>query len=250
MEGCRRRSGLSTVPRAKQVSRQHQPSASQFANCESIPDHGRPALHPPVRALEETREPDRAPAGQARLHPEAQRADLPRLPTERAATPDLPRRQHTGRAPATRRLAEVGQALPPRAIRQAHAPNHRAALKSRGSADPSPLQRPRRAGQHPNPPDRPARLRLPLTRGSHRPRDAVTRWPLPTPPRPVTPPTDRSVGSKMGLARKPAGPYALELSRLGTERRACRVPVRVAYATRTSYRSVTSAARPASAWEL
>ena len=52
----------------------------------------------PVRALEEAREPDRAPASQARLHPEAQHADLPRLPAQRAAPRDLPRRLGRGRA--------------------------------------------------------------------------------------------------------------------------------------------------------
>jgi hypothetical protein len=58
------------------------------------------------------------------------------------------------------------------------------------------IQRPGRAGQHPDPADHTTRLRLPLPRSRDRTRDAVTRRALPTPTRPVTPPTDPSVGSK------------------------------------------------------
>jgi hypothetical protein len=38
--------------------------------------------------------------------------------------------------------------------------------------------------QHPDPTDHPPRVRLPLTLGRHRTRNALTRRPLPTPPRP------------------------------------------------------------------
>ncbi len=44
----------------------------------------------PLRALEEPREPDLPPAGQARSDRADQPAALPRLPAERAAAPDLP----------------------------------------------------------------------------------------------------------------------------------------------------------------
>ena len=92
-------------------------------------------------------------------------------------------------ARAARRVAEVGPAMPARAVRQARPPDHRAARQGRGGDHQQALQRPRRAGQHPDPADHPPRVRLPLTLGRHRPRDALTRRPLPTPTRPVTPPT-------------------------------------------------------------
>src|ERR1019366_2429626 len=60
---------------------------------------------------------------------------------------------------------------------------------------------PRRADQHPNPPDHPPRVRLPLPRRRHSTRDALTRRPLPTPTRTVTPPTVASVGSHFWAPR-------------------------------------------------
>ena len=85
----------------------------------------------------------------------------------------------------------VGQAMSPATVPQARAPNHRAALKGRGCLYEQLVQRARGAGQHPDPPDHAARLRLPLTRRRHRPGDAVTRRPLPTPARPVNDPRIR-----------------------------------------------------------
>ena len=112
----------------------------------------------PVRALEQAREPDRPPAGQARLHPEAQRPDLPRLPAQGAAPRDLPRRQHRERAHTARRVAEVGPTIPTAAVRQTRQTHHRTALKSRGGASAQLVERSGRTSQHPDPADRPTRL--------------------------------------------------------------------------------------------
>jgi transposase len=76
-------------------------------------------------------EPDRPPTGQARLHPDAQRADLPRLPTQRTAARDLPRGHYRGRARAARGVAELGPTLPARAVRQTRPVHHRPAPQGR-----------------------------------------------------------------------------------------------------------------------
>src|SRR5439155_27268287 len=147
-----------------------------------------------LRALEEPREPDRPPAAQARPHPTHQPAPISRLPPQRATAPDLPRRPRRGdRRP--QRVAEMGEAMSPRAVRQARPHDPRPASRDRGRAAPPTLKRPDRADQHPDPADHPPRLRLPLTLGHHRPGDAVTRRPVPTPPRPLTQPTVPSGGS-------------------------------------------------------
>src|ERR1019366_8594092 len=101
-------------------------------------------------------------------------------------------------------VAEVGQAMSPGAVPKARPPDHRTARKGPSGVHQWTLKRPRRADQHPDPADHPTRLRLPLTRRRHRPRDALPRRPLPTPTRTVTQPTDASVGSFFA-ASGPAG---------------------------------------------
>ena len=161
------------------------------------PDPARPrAQGRPVRAVEEPREPDRAPTTQAGADPETQPAAVPRLPALPAAAPDLPRPRRP-RARAPRRVAEMGTTMPARAVRQGRPSDHRAAPNGRGGHHEQALQRRGRAGQHPDPPDHPTRLRLPLTLGRHRPRDALTRRPLPTPTRTVTPPTEPAGDSQV-----------------------------------------------------
>jgi transposase len=114
--------------------------------------------------------------------------------------PDLPRRRR-GRTRAAQSVAEVGPTITPRAIPKARAPDHRTARTRRGGVHQWTLKRPRRADQHTDPPDHPPPVRLPLTKRRHRPRDALTRRALPTPPRTVTLPTDPSVGSLFGPSR-------------------------------------------------
>ena len=106
-----------------------------------------------------------------------------------------------------RRVAEVGVAMSPRAVRQARPHDPRPASRDRGRAAPPTLKRPDRADQHPDPADHPPRLRLPLTLGRHRPGHAVTRRPVPTPPRPLTQPTVPAGDSQKG-SRKSDGPTA------------------------------------------
>ena len=126
---------------------------------------------------------------------QTQQAPLPRLPALPAAARDLPRPARAG-ARAARRVAEVGTTLPARAVRQARQDDHRTALQgSRQRSRQQLVERPSRASEHPDPADHPPRVRLPLTLGRHRPRDALTRRPLPTTTRPVTPPTDPAGGS-------------------------------------------------------
>jgi transposase len=72
------------------------------------------------------REPDRPSADQARLDRAAQPAVVLRLPAQGATAPDLPApRRRCDRA--ARQLDQVGQALPPRSIREARAHDHRPA---------------------------------------------------------------------------------------------------------------------------
>src|SRR3954451_13399343 len=148
----------------------------------------------PLCALEEPREPDLPPARQARPHPARQPAPVPRLPAQRTAAPDLPPRgRPSARRP--RRLAAMGAALPPHAVCQARPHDPPPPRRHRGRATPHPQQRSHRADQHANPADHPPRLRLSLTTRRDRPRHAVTRGPLPTPTRPMTRPTEPTVGS-------------------------------------------------------
>ena len=89
-----------------------------------------------------------------------------------------------------RRLTNSSSRPRPRMERVRH-PHPSGALRSEGSgAIDESIQRESRAGQHANQVDRPPRLRLPLTQRNNHSRDAVTRPPLSTPPRPVTQPTD------------------------------------------------------------
>src|ERR1039458_6851962 len=91
--------------------------------------------------------------------------------------------------------------MSPGAVPKARPPDHRTARKGPSGVHQWTLKRPRRADQHPDPADHPTRLRLPLTRRRHRPRDALPRRPLPTPTRTVTQPTDASVGSEIRPSR-------------------------------------------------
>ena len=140
-------------------------------------------------------QPDRAPAAQARADPEAQPPAVPRLPALPAAAPDLPRPRRATRSRCSTAWLKWARRcrLEPFVKLARRSPNsaHRveAAITNKLSNARG------RASQHPDPPDHPPRIRLPLTKGRHRPRDALTRRPLPTPTRPVTPPTDPSVGS-------------------------------------------------------
>ena len=95
------------------------------------------------RAAGRPYKPDRPPAGQARLHPEAQRPDLPRLPAQGAAPRDLPRRQHRERALTARRAGSKWAPLPTGAVRQTRQTHHRAALKGRGGASAQLVERAR-----------------------------------------------------------------------------------------------------------
>src|SRR3954466_6473500 len=150
----------------------------------------------PLCALEEPREPDLPPASQARPHPARQPAPVPRLPAQRTAAQGLPPRcRPSARRP--RRLAAMGAALPPHAVCQARPNYPPPPRRHRGRATPHPQQRPHRADQHANPADHPPRLRLSLTTRRDRPRHAVTREPLPTPTRPMTRPTEPTVGSSL-----------------------------------------------------
>jgi hypothetical protein len=92
-------------------------------------------------------------------------------------------------------MAEMGTTLPPSALRQARKDDHQTACRDRGGASPRIVERQNRASEHPDPADHSPRVRLPLTPGRHRARDALTRRPLPTPTRPVTPPPVPTGGS-------------------------------------------------------
>ena len=71
-----------------------------------------------------------------------------------------------------------------RALRQARPHDHRAARGDRRRDPPRPLQRTGGGDQHPDPPDRPPRLRLSLTSGADLPGDAEARRIVSAPPRP------------------------------------------------------------------
>src|SRR3954453_13673834 len=114
------------------------------------------------------------------------------------AAPDLPPRCRP-RARRPRRLAAMGAALPPHAVCQARPHDPPPPRRHRGRARPHPQQRPPRADQPANPADHPPRRRLSLTTRRDRPRHAVTRGPLPTPTRPMTRPTEPTVGSEKSV---------------------------------------------------
>src|SRR5450631_3335056 len=90
----------------------------------------------------------------------------------------------------------MGAPISPGAVSKARPPDHTTARPGRSGVHQQLVKRPRRADQHPDPPDHPPRVRLPLTRRRHRHRDALTRRALPTPTRTVTAPTVASVASK------------------------------------------------------
>ena len=146
-------------------------------------------------AVEEPREPHRPPAAKARLDRRDQQAPVPRLPAQRAAQADLPRRRRRS-ARDPRRLAEVGVAMSLGAVPKARQNDPRPARRNRGRDRQQTQQRTRRADQHADPADHSPRLRLPLTTSRDRARDAQPRRPLPTPPGPVNQPTEPAVGSE------------------------------------------------------
>jgi transposase len=88
-------------------------------------------------------------------------------------------------------------------LREARQNDHRAARRDHRRDRARALQRPDRTDQHPDPPDRPQSLRVPLAPGTDRPRDAQTRRPLPTATT-VTRPTETSGDSVFGTSRLPA----------------------------------------------
>ncbi len=99
------------------------------------------------------------------------------------------------------RWLRLGETLPPATVREARQDDHRPESRDPRRDQQRPLQRPRRSHQHPNPTDHPTRVRLPHTRSAHRPRDALTRWTLPT-PAPMKRPTETSGDS---FIRSPEG---------------------------------------------
>jgi hypothetical protein len=118
--------GSFTLSRAMRLSR-----FARMAPGSRRPRHRSRAARPRERCLEP---PPSASTSAERLrrraqtpHQHARRAgvkhpDLPRLAAQRAASTDLPRREHRGRAHAARQLADMGQTMPPRAPRQAGQP--------------------------------------------------------------------------------------------------------------------------------
>jgi len=143
----------------------------------------------------EPREPDRAPSTQALANSETQPPPVPRVPTLPAAAPDLPSPRRARARPA-RSVAEMGQAIPPRTVREGRPPHHPTTRQGQSRDHKQVVKRRGRASQHPDSADHPTRVRLPLTLGRHRPRDALPRGPLPTPTRPVKPPTEPAGESK------------------------------------------------------
>ena len=170
----------------------------------------------PVRGLEEPREPHRPPGRQARHNPADQRQAVPRVPPQRAATPDLPAPRRRRRA-AAGRLAEVGASLPTTIVRQARPHDHRATRRDPRRDPPRPLQRPDRADQHPDPTDHPPRVRVPQPARADRARDAQTRRPVPA-TTPVTRPTETSGDSKKAPPYSGGlPPWAVRLTRSGRQ---------------------------------
>src|SRR5437764_4701591 len=94
----------------------------------------------------------------------------------------------------------MGASLPAATVRQARQNDHRATRRDPRRDPPRPLQRPHRADQHPDPADRPTSVRIPLTTGADRTRDAQTRQPLPIVTA-LTPPTETSGDSLFGCWR-------------------------------------------------
>ena len=136
---------------------------------------GQPQL---ARDLKGAREnpPTAKPSSQTSNRPTAA---LPRLPLEGTAPPDLPAPCHS-RDRASRRLDQMGPAMPAETVHQARPHDHRATRRDPRRDRTRPLQRPRRSDQHPDPADHPPRVRLPHPRSPDRPREAHPRRPLPT----------------------------------------------------------------------
>jgi hypothetical protein len=83
--------------------------------------------------------------------------------------------------------AQMGAEIAPGAVPKARPADHPAAQNGRSGNHQQAVKRRGRADKHTATPDRTPRFRLPITLGRDRPRDALTRRPLPTPPRTVTP---------------------------------------------------------------
>ena len=69
-----------------------------------------------------------------------------------------------GRRATAGPMAGVGASLPTAVVREARPNDHRATRRDPRRDPPRTLQRPHRADQHPDPTDRPTRVRVPLTR--------------------------------------------------------------------------------------
>jgi transposase len=137
---------------------------------------GQPRARPgaqrrPVRGPEEPREPHRPPGVQAREHSAHERQVVLRVSAQGAAAADLSAPRHC-RAPAPRRLAEVGPPLPATVIREARPHDHRPPRRDPRRGRARSLQRPDPANQHPDPADRPPRVRVPQPARTDRTRDA------------------------------------------------------------------------------
>ena len=136
-----------------------------------------------VRALRCGRTPRTSPAANARSSRPSSR------PTSGSTAPTCSR-SSCARSTASRqsrraagRLAGLGAAQPPRAVRQARPHDHPAAARDRSSDRARALQRARQSRQHPDPADHPTCVRVSLTPRPHRTRHAHPRRALPTTPR-------------------------------------------------------------------
>ncbi len=109
---------------------------------------------------------------------------------KRAAATDLPAARRGGRA-APGAMVVVGPSLPAGVVRQARPHDHCTTRRDPRRDHSRPFQRPDRADQHPNPADRPTRVRVSLTQAANRARDAQTRRALPCTTA-VTSPTETS----------------------------------------------------------
>src|SRR5215216_7145958 len=124
----------------------------------------------PLVAAQSARTSDHRTARHPLGSPAGQHPPLPRLPAARRAAAALPPARPDPRARPPRRLAGLGIALPPAAVRPPRA-HPASAPRGHPRRDPArALQRPPRRPQQQDPPDQPPQLRLSLRRRPHRPR--------------------------------------------------------------------------------
>jgi hypothetical protein len=197
----------------------------------------RPLPHPrrplgqehPLVAAQSPAEPDRQPARDALGRPAGQPAPLPRLPAQRTAAAALPPARPRPRPSTPRRLADMGHALTPEAVRPPRPHPANAPRRHPCRHPPRPLQWSTRSAQQQDPSDQPPRLRLPLRRPPDRARlPLLRRHHDPAPPVNFTPKPDEAPERPRGEMATPgleprtyvdlAAAYADERARRATRR--------------------------------